>query len=268
MYLQHFGLKHDPLGKSIQSPVDNPQFLQLKNKLDNLTETLGVGLITGEPGVGKTAGIREWIKQLNSMSYKVIYQVDNHFNPFDIYCQLGDKLGLDYAHRYCRLWRKIKGEVWNLYHDKKTTLIWVLDEAQQIPSKFFSDLPAFLNMQFDTKDCMIILLVGTPKLFNIFNRKAYASLSSRIQFHYNWDPIDDFDSFKHLVIESFKNAGCQQNIISESGYKIIHASCKGRLRYAHRLITWSLQEAAKQNMHHISDDIIKEAIKELQTMTR
>ena len=52
-YLQHFSLKHDPLGKNIRSVVHSTQENQLKQKLNWLLQTKGVGLITGEAGTGK-----------------------------------------------------------------------------------------------------------------------------------------------------------------------------------------------------------------------
>lgn len=267
MYLQHFGLKNDPLGKNIRTLATDHQYLKIKTDLDDLLETRGMGLITGASGVGKTAGIREWVKTLNPLTHKVIYQVDNHFRAFDIYSQLGESLGLEPCYRYSRLWRNIKKELLHLYDEKKVTPIWVLDEAQQLPLKFFAELPAFLNMNFDTKEPMIILLVGTPQLVSILQRKIYASLASRVQFQYHWEAIEKLDCFSRFIETAFQNAGCQQKIMSEPGIAMLHNATKGRLRYAHRVITRCLQQAAKQNVNHLSDDLIKKVIEQLRTMT-
>lgn len=267
MYLQHFGLKHDPLGKNIRELASNHQYLKVKADLENLMQTRGVGLITGESGVGKTAGIRAWVNSLNPLTHKVMYQVDNHFKAFDIYSQLGDSLGLEPCHRYSRLWRNIKKEILHLYDEKKITPVWILDEAQQLPLKFFAELPAFLNMNFDTKEPIIILLVGTPKMFSILQRGTYASLSSRIQFHYKWEAFEEIDEFSAFITTAFNNAGSQQKLFSDSAMALLHSATKGRLRYVHRVITNSLQLAASQNCNHISDDVIKRVIEQLRAMT-
>ena len=114
MYLQHFGLKYDPLGKTIHELLENEQYLQLKPYLDWLLETRGVGMITGEAGVGKTTGIRQWVETLNPLTHQVFYQADNHFKAFDIYCQFAEALGLETPHRYSRLWRNLKTELQHL----------------------------------------------------------------------------------------------------------------------------------------------------------
>ena len=191
---------------------------------------------------------------------------DNHFRPFDIYCQLADSLGLERHHRYCQLWRLLKAELLVLHDNKHITPVWILDEADLLPLNFLMELPSFLNFTFDTRDIVIIILSGTPKLKSIMGRSAYSALASRILFHFHWQALDDFTSFSKFITSAFQNAGKQEVIISRSGLQIIHMASKGRLRYAHKLITHCLQAATAQNINHISDDIIKSVIDELTTL--
>jgi hypothetical protein len=44
-----------------------------------------VGLITGEPGVGKTAALRSLTGALNPHRYQVLYQAETDFGRIDIY---------------------------------------------------------------------------------------------------------------------------------------------------------------------------------------
>jgi len=266
MYLQHFGLKHDPFGKGGDTMVEE-QYQNLKRNLDNLLTTRGVGLVTGEAGVGKTRGIRSWIKTLNPHIYKVMYQPDTHFAPFCIYRQLSENLGLETANRYSTMWGNIKSALSHYYYEKKVTPIWILDEAQQLPHKFLADLPLFLNINCDTEDVMILLLVGLPRLFNILHKQTYEPLVSRIQFHFQWEALEDLGNFKELLHSAFQLAGAQQMLMSETGIQMIHLASKGRLRYANRIIVRSLQAAASQNINHIPDDTIKNVIEELRLIT-
>lgn len=267
MYLQHFGLKKDPLGKEGSAVMDEQQYQKLKINLDNLLTTRGVGLVTGEAGVGKTRGVRSWIKTLNPHTCKIIYQPDNHFGPFCIYRQFGESLGLELTSRYSTLWRSIKQELSHCYHEKKITPIWILDEAQQLHQKFLADLPLFLNINGDTEDVMVLLLIGLPKLFNTLQKQAYEPLVSRIQFHFHWEALEDLGQFKEFLHAAFQLAGAAQSLISETGVQMIHLASKGRLRYAHRIVNRSLQAAASQNMNHVPDDIIKNMIDELRSIT-
>lgn len=268
MYLQHFGLKYEPLGKTIRETVPHQQFNTLKTKLDWSLQTKGLCLITGEAGVGKTTALRQWCNALNPMEYQVYYQADNHFNAFDIYSQLSDQLGLEKQHRYSTLWRTLKQNLLNLYDHKKITPIWILDEAHQLSTNFLMQLPSFLNYSFDTRDIMLIILVGLPRLQVAINRPIYSALTSRLTFHYQWQPLEDFAEFNDFIINAFKLAGCNHQIISNSGMKLVHMATKGRLRLAHQVLTLSMQLASRQNQNHLPDDAIESAITQLKEISR
>lgn len=265
MYLQHFGLKYDPLGKTIRQTIEQPQYLSLEQKLNWLLQTKGAGLITGEAGTGKTTSVREWTKKLNPMTHKVVYQSDNHFRPFDIYCQLAESLGLEKHHRYSTLWRTLKQGLLELYDNKQLAPIWILDEAHHLPTNFLIQLPSFLNFSFDTRDIMIIIFVGLPPLDIILKRSIYSALNSRILFNYSWKPLDDFSSFADFIVSAFKKAGKQETILSQSGLKLMHIASKGRLRETHKIITQSLQLATDRQLNHLPDEIIELSINHLRS---
>ncbi len=116
MYLQHFGLKFDPLGKS--NIIELAQSKRLEQQLNGLLETRGLAVITGDSGTGKTTALRYWSNKLNPLTHQVIYQSDTHFRSFDVYSQLAENLGLENYYRFSKLWRDLKQSLIALYHDK------------------------------------------------------------------------------------------------------------------------------------------------------
>lgn len=261
-YLQHFGLKHDPLGKGIKAAIPSTQQEQLTQKLNWLLQTKGVGVITGEAGTGKTTALREWTQALNPMTHQVMYQSDNHFRAFDIYSQLADQLGLEKFARYSTLWRALKRELLNLIDNKQLSPIWVIDEAHCAPTNFLTELPAFLNFSFDSRDIMTIILVGLPPLQANLRKSIHSALLSRTLFQFTWTAIDDAAQFRDVVTQAFKLAGLNDIILSQSGMQLIYAASKGRLRYAHRILTASLQMAAQNSYNHLPDDLIESVIQD------
>lgn len=265
MYLKHFGLKHDPLGKDIRDMVESAQQNSLNLKLNWLLESKSTGLITGDAGTGKTTALRQWASTINPMTHKVFYQSDNHFRAFDIYSQFADALGLDRCHRYSQLWRKLKAELLNMHDNKQVTPIWILDEAHHLPKNFLHELPSFLNFSFDSKNVLIIVLCGLPTLKATLNKSFYSAFTSRMLFQFSWQAIDELEAFSKYVIQAFKNAGKQESIISQSGMQMLHMASKGKLRHAHRIMTISLHTAAMKNLNHLPDDVIQNAIEEIQS---
>src|ERR1700737_3419254 len=110
MFQQHFGLKHIPLSKNSTFWV-NDHFIALKEHFINLLRSPGIGLLTGEPGVGKTAALRHIIKELNPHQYPVFYLSETQFTSFDIYRQIALNLGLVPHYRFAQLWRDIKNHI-------------------------------------------------------------------------------------------------------------------------------------------------------------
>ncbi len=197
------------------------------------------------------------------MTHQVIYQSDNHFKAFDIYSQLADNLGLEKYARYSTLWRALKQELLNLIDHKQLAPIWILDEAHLIPVNFLAELPAFLNFSFDNREVITIILVGLPTLQATLKKSIYSALHSRTLFQFNWQAIDDSSQFRDFIMEAFKNAGIHDAIISHSGMELIYMASKGKLRYAHRILTQAFQTAANANCKHLPDEIIQQTIEAL-----
>ena len=58
MDLQHFGLRHPPLGKEATELWDDGALAQLAERFQWLLHSPGVGLLTGDAGLGKPAALR------------------------------------------------------------------------------------------------------------------------------------------------------------------------------------------------------------------
>ena len=79
MVLQHFGLKHFPLGKENIELWDDGSLAHLDERFQWLLDSPGVGLLTGEAGIGKTAALRRLTHNLNPHRYQVIYLAETDF---------------------------------------------------------------------------------------------------------------------------------------------------------------------------------------------
>jgi type II secretory pathway predicted ATPase ExeA len=92
---QHFGLTHLPLGKRGDKLWDDGALGQLRERFQWLLETPGLGLLSGEAGVGKTAAMRLLTQALNPHRFRVIYLAETDFSRIDLYPHLAFALGLE-----------------------------------------------------------------------------------------------------------------------------------------------------------------------------
>jgi type II secretory pathway predicted ATPase ExeA len=263
MYLQHFGLRHAPLGKDSPDLWDDGLLAPLQERFAWLLQSPGIGLLTGEPGVGKTAALRQLTQPLNPHRFQVIYQAETDFGRIDLYRGLARALGLEPSYRRAQLWRDIKERIHELAERKQITPLWILDEAHNLPPDFFRDFPAFLNFAFDSRDLITVWLVGHPSLAQTLERAPYAALASRIQARVQIKPILDRERFGQLLQHALKSAGCQHTLLADSGLEILRQASKGLPRQAGRLLRTAMRLAVPKGLNHLPDELLQHAIEEM-----
>lgn len=260
MYLQHFGLKHAPLGKGCKALWDEGQLAQLSTKFKWLLESPGIGLLTAEAGLGKTAMLRSLTEKLNPHTYRVFYVPETDFSRIEFYRQLAVVFELTPRYRRNDQWRELKQRIIELMDHKNVLPILIVDESQNLSPSFWRDLPAFLNFAFDSRDMMTIWFLGLPELDVTLSRACYGAINSRIQIRHRLHPIDNKEPFKKLVLHGLEEAGCTHTLLSESGIELVRCASGGNPRLAHRVLVTGLRLAAEKNMNHLPDEVIEEAI--------
>lgn len=263
-YLQHFNLKFSPLTKGAPIFYESDNMRELQTRFRWSLESPGICLLTGDPGVGKTAALHKLCLNLSTHEYQVIYNSDTDFGRADVYRQLALDFGLEPAYRRASMWRSIKSHIQILVQTQHRLPVWIIDESQNLPLEFFRDFPSFINFAFDSQPLMTVWFVGHPSLERTFKSKAYEALRSRIQLFVHFEPITNAATFKEMLNTSFKEAGITQSLISDSGIDLIRLASGGKYREAGKIIQESLQLACQQNINHLPDHVIKQSIELLQ----
>jgi MSHA biogenesis protein MshM len=263
MYLKFFGLKHDPLGKNCPELWDSGQITNFEKQFKWLLQSPGIGLLTADPGLGKTAMLRHVTRMLNPNQYLVYYISETDFRRLEFYRHLAVLMGLPPSARRSQLWYDIKGQISQLYTQKNILPILIIDEAQNLQPEFLRDFPSFINFVFDSKSYITVWLVGHAVLARTIDRAPNIGLASRIQIRHELKPITDSGAFKSLLTYAFTQAGCTNTLLSDPAVELIRIASKGNLRQTHNIIVNALRLAADRNINYLPDDIIKEAIEML-----
>jgi len=263
MYRQHFGIKAAPLGGEQSELWDDGALVGLNERFQWLLQSPGLGLLTGEAGVGKTAALRHLTQGLNPHRYQTLYLAETDFGRTDLYRSLAMALGLEPACRRAQLWRDLKTHIQELADHKQLLLVWIIDEAQNLPSEFFRDLPAFLNFAFDLRELMTVWLVGHPSLAHTLNRVPYAALAERIQVCLQLMPVIERERFAALITHALKAVGCQHTLLADSGMELLRQASQGLPRQAGRILKTALQMAVPKGLNHLPDDLLQQAIEAL-----
>lgn len=224
-YTGRYGLEMNPFiknGKDVL--VETGEYKEVSFRLDYLLQTKGFGLITGEPGRGKTTTVRKWAERLNPAAYKVVYISLSTVTVIEFYRQLAGKLGIDPYYKKIDNFKAIQTMMERYRREKRITPIIILDEANYMKSGILNDLKILFNFEMDSKDYAVVLLVGLPPLNNRLRMSSQEPLRQRLVTSYHMESLNEKEA-EQYILEKLKGAGCQQEVFDKNALQaIINAS--------------------------------------------
>ncbi len=265
MYTHRFGLTTHPLPRDACGKTffaDSAGYRRLERAFAELLEDRGVGLLTGEAGVGKTAAIRNLCHQLPAPDHRVLYLCDTAVAPLDLYRTLAQELGLTASHRRAQLWTDIKKALIHLVDERATVPILIIDEAQHLSDRFLIDLAGFLNFAFDSRDLLTLWLVGLPPLVRHLQLQMHAPLAMRVAIHVHLDALER-QSFVACIEHGLTAVGATSKLLSDPAMEMLYRASRGVPRVAAKLLRSALRAAHARNQNFLDDTLVQLAVDEL-----
>lgn len=263
-YVSRFGLEFNPFIKNSKEVlVNTSNYKEIKFRLDYLLQTKGFGLITGEPGLGKTTSIRNWANSLNSSAYKVVYIPLATLNVSESYRQLASGLNVTPHFRKSDNFKEIQEGIKRYALDKKITPVIIFDEANYLSPATLNDLKILFNFDMDSKDLAIIILAGLPVINNSLNNRANEPLKQRIITSYELEFLNEEESKKYIETK-LKSARGTIDIFESGALQAIVSYSKGNPRLLSKLCNEVLLVGNNKNKNVIDEDIVMMAVNEIE----
>jgi type II secretory pathway predicted ATPase ExeA len=262
-----FDLTSYPLPKNAQGKTfydKTPGYGRVARAFQQLIDEPGLGILSAEAGVGKTAAMRNLCMPLPRPDYLVLYFCDTTVSPLDLYRSLAGELGVKPSHRRGQLWADIKKALVHMVDERNTAPVVVIDEAQHLSDAFLLDLSGFLNFAFDSRDLLTLWLVGLPPLARRLHMHQHAALATRIAVEVRLDPLDR-DTFAATVDHAFKTAGATRKILSDPASEMLFRASRGVLRVASKILRAALRLAHAKEQAFIDEPTLQAAIDEMGT---
>jgi MSHA biogenesis protein MshM len=266
MYRKRFGLTAHPLPKNAQGKTfceRGPGYERLARAFRQLLDDPGLGVLTGEAGVGKTAALRNLCSQLPRPDYRVIYLCDTAVSPLDLYRTLALELGIRPSHRRAQLWTDIKKSLVHMRDELHSAPIVVMDEAQHLSDRFLIDLSGFLNVAFDSRDVLTLWLVGLPPLRRHLQMQLHAALAMRVAVQVHLEPFSDRAAFAAFITGSLEAVGATEKIVADPAMEMLLRASRGLPRVASKLLRTALLRAHDRDQGFVDEHILEETIDEL-----
>lgn len=256
-YYLRYGLDYNPFIKNTNKIfVETSEVKELKTRLDFLIETKGMGLVTGQPGLGKTSAIRNYLEKLNPNNYKVIYISLSTLTVIDFYRFLAESLGNEPKFRKPDNFKLIQNSISLFADGKKITPIIVVDEANALSSKILADLKMLFNFNMDSKDKAVVILSGLSSINDILNYRSHDDIRQRIVTKFEMQPLNENDSLNYLQTK-LEKAGGSMSIFEEGTVKAIISLSGGIPRMIDKVMNTALLIGDNYNSKLITREIIQ-----------
>ena len=259
-YISRYGLEHNPFLKNPRDTIiGTSESSEVSTRLGFLSGSRGIGLLTGEPGQGKTTATRVWAESLNPSLFRTSYNCLSTLTVMDFYRQIAYGLGIEARFRKNDVFNDIQTEVRRLSIEKRITPVIIIDEADMLSHKILSDLQMLFNFQMDSRDLAVVLLVGRPRLNITLGQGMHEPLTQRIVMNYHMGGLTK-DEGRTYIIKKLEGAGCRQKVFEENAIEAILNSANGTPRVINKICNRTLMIASSKNLNVIDPDTVIKAV--------
>ncbi|MEC1722551.1 ExeA family protein [Schinkia azotoformans] len=263
MYKSFYSLSQAPFSKDLR-PSDaflSTDYQGALGALDYLRKSKGMGLLIGDPGVGKTFTLRSFKDSLNPSLYHVIYFPLSTGGVMDFYRGLVYGLGEEPKFRKVDLFRQIQQGIERMAGDRKITPVFILDEMHMAKDAFLQDLALLFNFQMDSTNPFILILSGLPHLKTRLTLNHHRPLSQRIIMKYEIQPLSKEEVMAYID-HHMKMAGAKMPIFTDAAIEAIALRSQGWSRVINVLTVNSLLFGSQLKKDQIDEEIVRLAIED------
>jgi type II secretory pathway predicted ATPase ExeA len=265
MFKARYQLNGDPFAKSLptKDAFASADFKEATTRLEYLTKTRGLALITAAPGYGKTFCIRTFAERQNANLVKIVYLSMSTVSVIEFYRQLAVALGLEQNYRKADLFREIKANLEYLLSVKKIHAIIVIDEAQYLNTAILRDLKMLMNFDYDSRDRFSLVLSGQPMLADMLSRQIHEALRQRIIVNYEFQGITETEAADYAK-KMVTLQGGAPSIFDEAALHAAYNNSNGSIRVFGKILSRSLMIGAQADANSITSEMVMGAANEIE----
>lgn len=192
-HLRHFGLARDPFSNETVPPVfvGSAQHAAAEQRLVHaLAQRRGLTLLVGDAGTGKSLLLRRLLERLEEEIFDValLVPVRGVASADWILSRLAQHLEVETP---ARERGALLGQVYEklaIVREEGRHAVLLLDEAQVLGQAVLAELRGLLNLEYEDRRLLSLVLVGPPELARVVAGEA--ALAGRVEARVQLRPLD------------------------------------------------------------------------------
>lgn len=265
MYQQHFAFKHYPFEHTLE--VDQLFVCQGQKeacaRLSHLFNMRGgIGILSGEPGCGKSTVCRKLLAELHPGLYRARYVSLTTGSVLDLYSVIANAFGLALPRQRSQAFLALRTDISKQLAESKQVSILVVDEAHFLHGDLLNELRLLTNYRMDSEYRLCLLLSGHTELRSRLLMAAYESIRQRITASCHLSGLEPQEVYAYIV-HRLQLAGADVPVFEDAAIETIAQATAGVPRRIDRLAHTSLSSAAVANRRMVSLEDVQIAIDEV-----
>ncbi|MFK4763779.1 ExeA family protein [Desulfobaculum sp. SPO524] len=227
---------------------------------------MGIGVLTGEIGSGKTITRSVLERMLRTTAFRVVSLESSNLPFVHLLAEFLNQLegrppDLTGLTKYELLFR-FKKTVMENVHLKGRHLAVFLDEVQQMHPGTLDELKNLTNLSVGGDNLLTMILVGQPEFRDTLRRMPQLDQRVSLRFHLNFLGDDEVGRYIQHRLEM---AGREEAdpLFSDDAVRLVYRESQGIPRLVNRLCKLSLDQGYSLQRRQIDEDIVSGIISDL-----
>jgi type II secretory pathway predicted ATPase ExeA len=230
MYERFFGFSEPPFRLTA-----NPRFLflspghreALATLRYGLTTSLGITMVVGEPGTGKTTLLHAALRAEGGVIHRCAVLSNPTLTPADFFEILSEKFALGSV-----LGSKAKFLLAlerDLLRQGDTPLVTsiVIDEAHSLTEELFEEIRLLANLETPTKKLVNVVLIGQPALADRLNDASLRQFKQRVVLRCALAPLDLQWTASYIAARLTVAGGVARDVFTKEAVRTIYEASDG-----------------------------------------
>ena len=245
-YAARFGFARAPFGKGSPT-VPTPNTEELSLQLRYLMETRGIGVVTGQAGVGKTTALRRYLSALPPSRYRVFYVCLTTVTPIGFLATLSDSMGLPREYTKPAAFSSIRKQLASLHDGKGVLPVVVVDEANYLGNGVLNDLKMLMNFDMDSSSKAVFVLAGLEPLL----QRVCSNVRAR--------PLTQ-EEMRAYVAAKAEAAGGSLSFLADGALQAAVNAAKGLPRVLDNVLGKACMLADSAGLMQVTAEVVRDAV--------